>query len=432
MNNKVVYHSNGKITRADLNDGLYFHKQNAAPTAVSLPHETGQYVLYTDGNNNYAFEKFQQKEQESIKLVPNAFNDENNQCCFTKGYPSILVAESANNWMELKLSTNTYQIIRYTDGVFDTVNLSNQTVASAIGMNRTNTTVNTLLYVDGATGTENKVVGIPMNTSGYYMLYNNYSKSCVEAMYVNALNLFNRSLGLNSNGKGMLVYSENKLSKVNMPTTTGYHVINNSNGTYSFTKPELITLISDEDTQNDYKTNNTGIPYLKNGKISTMFPPAVTQATNCIVTVNTDKSMQLVPLSNTDMNQVSFERLLRSNTTKSISGETNIELTELFPAFTTKTTGVYEVCAHVVMYIEDTSVFDNITSDNLCTITLSCGDHADTMYLMNPQDNIVNIKLSVLLAPNTVPTLTFNLRKVSGCKVIPNVGNCVVKQFSNM
>ena len=109
------------------------------------------------------------------------------------------------------------------------------------------------------------------------------------------------------------------------------------------------------------------------------------------------------------------------------------DISELFPTFTAKTAGTYKIDVHVVMHIEDTSVFDNITSDSLCTVTLTSGDHSDTMYIMNPQQNIVDIKLSVPLAISNTPSLEFNLGKnATGCTILPNYGKCLVTQYSNL
>ena len=140
MSNKFVSHYQGKIVRTDLYDGLVVHKQESLPTTIYLPDQPGQFVLYTDGSGNYSFETFEQQEQESVQLVPSQFMNDDNTCCFSKGYPSVLVANSANDWTELKLNTGYFQVIRYTDGVFDTVTANGTVIASIIGMNRTNTT----------------------------------------------------------------------------------------------------------------------------------------------------------------------------------------------------------------------------------------------------------------------------------------------------
>ena len=105
MSNKFVSHYNGKIVRTDLYDGLVVHKQESLPTTIYLPDQPGQFVLYTDGSGNYSFETFEQQEQESVQLIPSQFMNDDNTCCFSKGYPSVLVANSANDWTELKLNT---------------------------------------------------------------------------------------------------------------------------------------------------------------------------------------------------------------------------------------------------------------------------------------------------------------------------------------
>ena len=90
MNNKFVTHSNGKITRVDLADGIVIHKQNDLPTTIELPKSNGQYVLHADDNGNCTFQEYQ--EQASIQLIPSQFMNANNTCAFTKGYPSIPIA----------------------------------------------------------------------------------------------------------------------------------------------------------------------------------------------------------------------------------------------------------------------------------------------------------------------------------------------------
>ena len=433
MSNKVVSHCNGKITRTDLYDGLIYHHQEQLPTTIPLPDQPGQFVLYTDGNGNFSFEIYEQQEQESVQLIPSQFKNDDNTCCFTKGYPSILVANSANDWTELKLNTGYYQVIRYADGVYDSVTLNSTIVASVIGMNKTNTTTNTLLYVDGATKTDNKVSGISMSMAGYYMLNNNLSNSRVDAMFVNPLNLFNRALGLNSNNTGLLAYNGNSLSKINLPTNTGYYAMYNNGTNTTITEITLQRVVENGLSSTvDFKTQ-TVIPFIKQGSCRAVIVPDVTATTNCLMTVGSDKSISLVPLNTTNIGQVLFETHDRYANEKSVGNDTVIDIAELFPTFQTKTVGTYEITIHAVMHIEDTSVFDRVSSDNLATITLTSGSNTDTMYLMNPMSNIVNIRLTVQLAVSDNPTLSFNLGKnITGCKILPTYGKCVIKQYSNL
>ena len=433
MNNKFVTHSNGKITRIDLTDGLIFHKQNALPTSINLPEQSGQYVLNCDGSRGYSFEL--KEEEASIQLIPSQFMNADNTCAFTKGYPSIPVANSANNWKELKLTTEYYQIIRCNGGVYDTIELNSIIFASVAGFNKQNCSTNTILYVDGAdTKTENRVKGISLGTQGYYFLNNNLTTSSIDGMYVNALNMFNRALGVNSNTKGFITYEGNTASKVNLPNNAGYYTLmKDGSGNYTFTTINLDRVVQSE--IHDYR-DKVIIPYLKNGSCREIIAPTVTQTTNCLMTVNADKTMSLTPLTETNIGQVSFESHSRYNNPKTVTGGaggiTTTDISELFPTFTVKTTGTYKIDVHVVMHIEDTSVFDNVTSDNLCTVTLTSGDHSDTMYIMNPQQNIIDIKLSVPLAISNTPTLEFNLGKITGCTLLANYGKCLVTQYSNI
>ena len=432
MNNKFVTHSNGKITRVDLTDGLIFHKQNALPTSINLPEQSGQYVLNCDGSRGYSFEL--KEEEATIQLIPSQFMNADNTCAFT-GYPSIPIANSANDWKELKLNNNYFQIIRCADGVYDTVNLNSTVFASVAGFNKQNCSTNVILYVDGAdTKTDNKVKGITLPSTGPYILNNNLSNSSIDPMYVNGQNLFKNCLGVNSNNKGFITYEGNSVSKVNLPSAAGYHVLTrDTSGNFSFS---TITLERVVQSQISGYTDKTIIPYLKQGSCRDLIVPTVTQTTNCLMTVNSDKTISMTPLSETNIGQVSFESHSRYNNPKTVSGGAGgiitTDISELFPTFTVKTTGTYKIDVHVVMYIEDTSIFDNITSDSLCTVTLTSGDHSDTMYIMNPQQNIINIKLSVPLAVSNTPTLEFNLGKTAGCTLLANYGQCLVTQYSNI
>ena len=52
---------------------------------------------------------------------------------------------------------------------------------------------------------------------------------------------------------------------------------------------------------------------------------------------------------------------------------------------------------------------------------------------MNPQQNIINIKLTTPLAIDNTPTLSFALGKgITGCKVIQSYGSCLIRQYSNL
>ena len=182
----------------------------------------------------------------------------------------------------------------------------------------------------------------------------------------------------------------------------------------------------------DFKTQ-TVIPFIKQGSCRAIIVPDVTATTNCLMTVNADKSISLVPLNTTNIGQVLFETHDRYINEKSVGNDTVIDIAELFPTFQTQTVGTYEITIHAVMHIEDTSVFDRVSSDNLATITLTSGSNTDTMYLMNPMSNIVNIRLTVQLSVSDNPTLSFNLGKnITGCKILPNYGKCVIKQYSNL
>ena len=252
-------------------------------------------------------------------------------------------------------------------------------------------------------------------------------------MFVNPLNMFNRALGLNSNTQGLLAYQGNSLTKINTPANSGYYIWYNNNGTHSFVKPTMVNLLSAEDTANNYKEYNTGIPYLNQGSARSMLAPSVTQNTNCLITVNADKSMVLTPLTNTEVGQVSFETYERYTNVKDVSHGTVVDVSELFPMFTMKQTGTHKIEIHVVMFIEDTSVFDTVKSNDLACIEFTSGDHTDTMYLMNPMSNIVNIRLSVPLAVSNSPTLTFNLGKnTTGCKILASLGRLIVTKYSNI
>lgn len=434
MNNKFVTHSNGKITRIDLTDGLVFHKQNDLPTSINLPEQSGQYILNADGSGGYSFEI--QEEQATIQLIPSQFMNADNTCAFTTGYPSLLIANSANDWTEMKLSTEYFQIIRCNGGVYDSVNLNSTVLASVAGMNKQNCSTNTILYVDGSTGskTDNKVTGISLTSNGPYLLNNSLTNSKVDAMYVNAQNLFKNILGVNSNNKGFITYEGNTASKVNLPTAAGYHVLmRDTSGNFSFS---TITLDRVVQSQLSDFNDKVIIPYLRNGSCRDIIAPTVTQTTNCLMTVNSDKTISMTPLSETGIGQVSFETHARYTNPKTVSGGeggiTTTDISELFPTFAAKTTGTFKIDVHVVLYIEDTSVFDNITSDTLCTVTLTSGSYSDSMYIMNPQQNIINIKLSVPLAISNTPSLEFNLGKTSGCTLLANYGQCLVTQYSNI
>ena len=432
MNNKFVCHSNGKITRVELTDGLVFHKQNDLPTSINLPEQSGQYVLNCDGSRGYSFEL--KEEQATIQLIPSQFMNADNTCAFTKGYPSLLIANSANDWTEMKLSTEYFQIIRCNAGVYDSVNLNSTVLASVAGMNKQNCSTNTILYVDGSTGskTDNKVSGISLVSNGPYLLNNSLTNSKVDAMYVNAQNLFKNILGVNSNNKGFITYEGNTASKVNLPSAAGYHVLmRDTSGNFSFS---TITLDRVVQSQLSDFNDKVIIPYLRNGSCRDIIAPTVTQTTNCLMTVNADKTMSLTPLTETNIGQVTFEKHSRYTSEKPIeAGTATISVSELFPTFQVKTTGTYDITVHVVLYIEDTSVFDNITTENLASVSMVSGDYTDSYYIMNPQQNVINIKLTTPLVIDNTPTLSFALGKgITGCKVIANYGGCLIRQYSNL
>lgn len=431
--NKFVTHSNGKITRVDLTDGIVIHKQNDLPTVIDLPRSNGQYVLHADDNGNCTFQEYQ--EQASIQLIPSQFMNEDNTCAFTKGYPSLLIANSANSWTEMKLSTEYFQIIRCNDGVYDSVNMNSTVLASVAGFNKQNCSKNTILYVDGGdTTSENKVKGTQLSGNGYFMLKNTETSGTIEASYVNAQNVFNKALGINSNAKGFITYEGNTASKVNLPTSAGYHsLMRDGAGNFSFSTLTLDRVVQSELTGTDYR-NQTVIPYLKQGSCRDLIVPTVTQTTNCLMTVNADKTISMTPLSDTGVGQVSFESHSRYTSEKPIEGGTaTISVSELFPTFQVKTTGTYDITVHVVLYIEDTSVFDNVTTENLASVSMASGDYTDSYYIMNPQQNIINIKLTTPLAIDNTPTLSFALGKsITGCKVIANYGSCLIRQYSNL
>ena len=270
MNNKFVTHSNGKITRVDLTDGLVFHKQNALPTSINLPEQSGQYVLNCDGSRGYSFEL--KEEQATIQLIPSQFMNADNTCAFT-GYPSIPIANSANDWKELKLNNNYFQIIRCADGVYDTVNLNSTVFASVAGFNKQNCSTNVILYVDGAdTKTDNKVKGITLPSTGPYILNNNLSNSSIDPMYVNGQNLFKNCLGVNSNNKGFITYEGNSVSKVNLPSAAGYHVLmRDTSGNFSFstiTLDRVVAIADDNGIKVADEVNGASVSakVLKNGK----------------------------------------------------------------------------------------------------------------------------------------------------------------------
>ena len=432
MNNKFVTHSNGKITRVALEDGLIFHKQNDLPTSITLPEQSGEFVLRCDGSRGYSFEL--KEEQATIQLIPSQFMNADNTCAFTKGYPSLLIANSANDWTELKLTTEYFQIIRCNNGVYDAVNLNSTVLASVAGFNKQNCSTNTILYVDGSdTKTDNKVKGISLTTAGPYFLNNNPSSSRIDALYVNPQNLFKNTFGVNSNAKGFITYEGNSVTKVNLPTNAGYHsLMRDSEGYYSFSTLTLDRVIQSEIGAD--RKEQTLIPYMKSGSCRSMVAPTVTQTTNCLLTVNTDKTISITPLSETSIGQVSFETHARNTAEKPIEGGTaTISVSELFPTFQVKTAGTYDITVSVVLYIEDVSVFDNITSDNLACVSMASGDHTDSYFIMNPQQNVINIKLTTPLAIDNTPTISFVLGKnITGCKVIASYGNCLIRQYSNI
>ena len=429
--NKFVTHSGGKITRVDLSDGIVIHKQNDLPTTIELPRSNGQYVLHADDNGNCSFQTYE--EQASVQLIPSQFMNADNTCAFTKGYPSIPIASDATNWSELKLGTNTYQIIRYNSNGYDTVVLSATQIASCMSMNRQNCSTNTILYVDGSdTKTENKVVGISLASNGPYLLNNSLTNSKVDAMYVNAQNLFKNILGISSDNKGFITYEGNTASKINLPTNAGYYgLMYSDEGNHTFANLTLDRIVQSEIS--DYR-DKVIIPYLKQGSCRDLIVPTVTQTTNCLMTVNADKTMSLTPLTETNIGQVTFEKHSRYTSEKPIDGGTaTISISELFPTFQPKTTGTYDITVHVVLYIEDTSVFDNITSENLACVSMVSGDYTDSYYIMNPQQNVINIKLTTPLAISDTPSLSFALGKgITGCKVISSYGSCLIRQYSNL
>lgn len=432
--NKFVTHSNGKITRVDLTDGIVIHKQNDLPTVIDLPRSNGQYVLHADDNGNCTFQEYQ--EQASVQLIPSQFMNADNTCAFTKGYPSLLIANSANDWSEMKLTTEYFQIIRCNDGVYDSVNLNSTVLASVAGMNKQNCSTNTILYIDGAdTKTDNRVKGISLPASGPYFLNNNLSNSSIDPMYVNPQNLFKNTFGISSNAKGLITYEGNTASKINLPTNAGYYgLMYSGEGTHSFSTLTLHRVVQSELTGSvDFKTQSI-IPYMKQGSCRACIIPEVTATTNCLMTVNSDKTIGLVPISTTNIGQVTFEKHSRHTSEKPIEGGTaTISISELFPTFQPKTTGTYDITVHVVLYIEDTSVFDNITSENLACVSMVSGDYTDSYYIMNPQQNVINIKLTTPLAISDTPTLSFALGKdITGCKVISSYGSCLIRQYSNL
>lgn len=430
--NKFVTHSGGKLTRVALEDGLIFHKQSDLPTSIALPEQSGEFILRCDGSGGYSFEI--QEEEATIQLIPSQFMNADNTCAFSKGYPSLLVANSANDWTEMKLNDSYFQIIRCNNGVYDSVNLNSTVLASVAGFNKQNCSTNTLLYIDGAdTKTDNKVKGLSLTTAGPYFISNNPSSSRIDALYVNPQNLFKNTFGINSNAKGFITYEGNTASKVNLPTAAGYHALmRDSNGNYSFS-----TLTLDRVVQSQISGFNdkTIIPYLKQGSCrGDLVAPTVTQTTNCLLTVNTDKTISMTPLSETSIGQVSFESHARNTAEKPIEGGTaTISVSELFPTFQAKTTGTYDITIGVVLYIEDTSVFDNITSENLACVSMVSGDYTDSYFIMNPQQNVINITLSVPLAIDNTPTISFVLGKnITGCKVIGSYGKCLIRQYSTI
>ena len=433
--NKFVTHSNGKITRVDLTDGIVIHKQNDLPTVIDLPRSNGQYVLHADDNGNCTFQEYQ--EQASVQLIPSQFMNEDNTCAFTKGYPSLLVANSANNWSEFKLGEGYYQIVRFTNGTYDTVTLNTTVMASVFGFNKNTCSANTILYVNGSTGSnkDNQVVGISLTSNGAYVLNNSLTNSKVEAMKLNPQNLFKNILGVSSNAKGLITYEGNTASKINLPTNAGYYgLMYSGEGAHSFSTLTLNRVVQSELTGSvDFKTQSI-IPYMKQGSCRACIIPEVTAATNCLMTVNSDKTIGLVPISTTNIGQVTFEKHSRHTSEKPIEGGTaTISISELFPTFQPKTTGTYDITVHVVLYIEDTSVFDNITSENLACVSMVSGDYTDSYYIMNPQQNVINIKLTTPLAISDTPTLSFALGKdITGCKVISSYGNCLIRQYSNL
>ena len=61
------------------------------------------------------------------------------------------------------------------------------------------------------------------------------------------------------------------------------------------------------------------------------------------------------------------------------------------------------------------------------------GDYTDSYFIMNPQQNVINITLSVPLAIDNTPTISFVLGKnITGCKVIGSYGKCLIRQYSNL
>ena len=430
---KFVTNSNVKITLVDLADGIVIHKQNELPTVIDLPRSNGQYVLHADDNGNCTFQEYQ--EQASVQLIPSQFMNADNTCAFTKGYPSLLIANSANNWTEMKLSTEYFQIIRCNGGVYDAVNLNSTVMASVAGMNKQNCSTNTILYIDGAdTKTDNKVKGISLTTAGPYFLSNNPSSSRIDALYVNPQNLFKNTFGISSNAKGLITYEGNTASKINLPTNAGYYgLMYSAEGNHTFANLTLDRIVQSELTETDYR-NQTIIPYMNKGSCRACIIPEVAATTNCLMTVNSDKTIGLVPISTTNIGQVTFEKHSRYTSEKPIDGGTaTISISELFPTFQPKTTGTYDITVHVVLYIEDTSVFDNITSENLACVSMVSGDYTDSYYIMNPQQNIINIKLTTPLAISDTPSLSFALGKgITGCKVISSYGSCLIRQYSNL
>ena len=171
---------------------------------------------------------------------------------------------------------------------------------------------------------------------------------------------------------------------------------------------------------------------MQNGNTKCIEVPDVTTVSNCIVQVNTDKSLAFIPLSEADMG-VTLETLARNDTDYTLEDSTLVttEITTFYSGFDAKATGTYDITVQFVLYVDDTSIFDEVTTTELCSIELASDNNTDTFYIMNLTQNIVNVKLTVPLKINNIPTLTFNLGKQSvNCKILGNYGKCVLKRYS--
>ena len=104
-----------------------------------------------------------------------------------------------------------------------------------------------------------------------------------------------------------------------VPVVFGWNVGNNSEilivavppsidfseGNHTFANLTLDRIVQSEIS--DYR-DKVIIPYLKQGSCREIIAPTVTQTTNCLMTVNADKTMSLTPLTETNIGQVTFEK----------------------------------------------------------------------------------------------------------------------------